>query len=106
MSTYRAFEAALHHHRKRFSGKMLAVAAIIVAVIVGGVIYGLTRNHTSIQEVNNQPIITTVAPNAGTNQTISELFFTIELPGKWKEIYRSNIKGKQTVEWQSSEAHW
>jgi len=105
MSTYRAFEAALHHHRKRFSGKMLAVAAVIVVVIAGGVIYWVSRNHTSIQEVHNQPIVTTVEATPGMNQTITEPFFTIELPGKWKEIYRTNDKGKQTVEWQSTEAH-
>jgi hypothetical protein len=97
---YRYDHRSAKQRRRRIIGVLIG-SVLIVALIVGALIWGLGRNSDSSSSGNGNTVAQVL--NEGIKRlTVDESAFSFDLPGDWKEISRKNTSTEHSITWQAT----
>ena len=93
-----------HRVEKRRPRKALLVLAcsIVILGILGGMVYLDIRKHVSPTVEGESRVVSQVLSDNAQQIVVDEPFFTLELPGDWKETGRNTNNLYTSISWQAT----
>lgn len=91
--------------RRRRKPVLLAfgMTMLVLGIIAAVVIWDIRKNQSSEVSGKAQTILQ-AGTNSVTRLAINEPFFSMELPGDWKELRRKNDQTENSITWQSTKS--
>ncbi len=88
--------------RRSRKGLLVFLCSIIVVALFGAVVYLDLRQNGSAVIEGERRVVSQVSSDGSERLVVDEPFFTLELPGDWKEIARNDNNLYTSITWQAT----
>jgi hypothetical protein len=97
---YRYNRAPRRHHVRRLV--FLVVALIIFGAIIGVVAWDLKKHSGNSSVTGKEREVSQIEAESVKQLQVNEPFFSMELPGDWKEMRRYKSANENSIEWHAT----